>query len=273
MIHQIFAAPKQLPVKTGIAFAEKFQLGYEIPGFVEPAALDDAAVAIAQWQVDLSGLQGMLSLHGPVYDLNPVSWDPSIAEVSLRRYRQAVEACQALGCRYLVVHSQYNPIFAAANVQQAWLAASIDFWRQFAEDVLAPAENLVVVIENFMEPTPELLRRLVEGVQHPQIKACLDTGHANLFSQVPLTAWLDELESSLVYLHAHNNFGVWDEHRGFDKGTLDLEGFLNHLMLTPYKIHVALEIFNEPELLESMALLQHYYNLQQQHIPEKTFLI
>lgn len=273
MIQQVYAAPKQLPVEQGLAFARTRKLAYEIPEFVEPGVLDAAESHIARWQKHLSTLNGVYALHGPVYDINPVSLDPDIAAVSRKRYTQAVRVCKALGCRFLVVHSQYSPIFEAANVKKDWLNATVEFWQQFARDQLADCPQLTVVIENFMESDPALLRTLVEGIRHPQVKACLDTGHANLFSPVPITAWVNELEQQLVYIHSHNNHGKWDEHRGYPYGTMDMEAFLNHLVMLPYRVNLALEIFHPEELEESYRMVERYLDIQQEQLPEKTFLI
>lgn len=273
MIQQVVVAPKCMPAEVGLEFARAHKLGYEIPGFMEPAALENPAVSIQQWRKRLESINGMLTLHGPVYDLNPISLDPRIAESSTLRYRQAVDVCKELGCRYLVVHSQFSTLFSVARVKQGWMKATVDFWQQFAEEVLEAIPSLSVTIENFMEEEPGQLRTLIDGIDHPQIKACLDTGHANIFSSTSIVTWLDELEHQLVYIHSHNNYGQFDEHRGYSHGTLEMEGFLNHLVLLPHKINLALEIFDETELRESYRLIEHYLASQEAHLSEKTFLI
>jgi sugar phosphate isomerase/epimerase len=273
MIHQLLAAPKHIPDEAGIAFALKHKLGYEIAAFSEPQMLDESANVIPNWLKMLSPLSTPLGLHGPVYDLNPVSLDPQIASASRYRYQQAVAVCQALGCRYLVVHSQYNSLFKVAKVQREWIQASIDFWKQFASETLEPVPSLTLVIENFMEEEPGQLRQLVESVGHPQIKACLDTGHANIYSKADIVTWLNELEHQVVYIHSHNNYGRTDDHRGYQYGTLDMETFLNHLILSPYKVNLALEVFNLPELEETLCMVQQFLSLQQKHLPERSFLI
>ena len=273
MIHQLLAAPKHVSDEVGVAFALKHKLGYEIAAFSEPKMLDEYADFIPHWQKVLDPLNAPLGLHGPVYDLNPVSLDPQIASTSRRRYQQAVRICEALGVRYLVVHSQYNSLFKVAKVQREWMQASIDFWKQFAAETLEAVPQLTVVIENFMEEEPAQLRQLVESVGHPQIKACLDTGHANIYSKADLITWLNELEHQVVYIHSHNNYGRTDDHRGYQYGTLDLEPFLNHLILSPYKLNLALEVFNMPELEETLRMVQQFLTLQQKHLPERSFLI
>ncbi len=273
MIQQVVAAPKQSGVDEGLVFAQTHQLGYEIPVFVSPDILDQPNEAILEWKQKISPIRGMVTLHGPVYDLNPVSLDPNIAAASKLRYQQAVNVAKALGCRYLVVHSQFNTIFSVARVKTEWMNATIDFWQQFAAECLQDSPGLSIVLENFMEEEPGQLRAMVDRINHLQIKACLDTGHANIFSKASVNAWLDELEHQLVYIHSHNNYGHEDEHRGYSYGTLDMEGFINHLIQLPYKVTLALEIFNQPELEESYRIVQRYMAIQQENIPEKTFLI
>jgi sugar phosphate isomerase/epimerase len=273
MIHQVVCAAKHMADEIGVEFAKANQLGYEVPGFVEPEILQNPEEHIQQWKTQLESINGMLTLHGPVYDLNPVSLDPRIAEVTKLRYEQAAYVCKQLGCRYLVVHSQFSTIFSVARVKQEWLSACVDFWQQFAEEVLESSPALSVVIENFMEDEPEQLRTMIDNINHPQVKACLDTGHANIFSKASVINWLDELEHQLVYIHSHNNYGQFDEHRGYNYGTVEMEGFLNHLILLPYKISLALEVFNEPELKESYQIVQRYLTSQDEHLSEKSFLI
>ncbi len=273
MIHQVVAAPKHIPEQEGLQFALSHNIGYEIPSFVEPELLENPEPHLSHWKKALESLSGLLTLHGPVYDLNPVSLDPKIAKASQLRYTQAADVCKALGCRYLVVHSQFSTIFSVAQIKQEWLSASVDFWQQFAEEVLEGTPTLSVAIENFMEEDPEQLRELIDAINHPQVKACLDTGHTNIFSKVPPITWLDVLENQLVYIHSHNNYGQFDEHRGYKYGSVEMEGFLNHLVLLPYKINLALEIFNHPELEESYKIVQHFRSIQCEQYPEQSFLI
>ncbi len=273
MIHHLVGAAKYMPVEEGLALSRQYQLGYEIPDFVEPAMLDNQAEHYGDWEQKLEGIPGMRTLHGPVYDINPVSLDPQIAAASRLRYQQAANVCKRLNCRYLVVHSQFSSIFKVAQIKAEWLSASVDYWQQFAEDVLSDTPTLSVVIENFMEEEPELLRELIETIDHPQIKACLDTGHANIYSNVSVNQWLDQLEHQLVYVHSHNNHGEFDEHRGYRYGTVNMEEFMNHLVLSPHKITLALEIFNKAEFEESYEMVQRYLTRQQHHRPEQSFLI
>ncbi len=272
MIDKIYAAPKYINLEDGIQFAIDHCCCYEIPEFMSPASLDNPSESIANFKKKLGDFEGTLSLHGPIYDMNPVSLDPHIAESSKLRYSQALHVCKEMNVKYLVFHSQYTPIFEVANVYKEWLAQNVDFWQELIDTHLQDSE-MVILMENFMDTTPDIINSLVSRVDSPNFKACLDTGHVNLFSKIPPIDWLDEMGNNLVYIHAHNNSGSRDEHQAFHKGTIDMEGFINHLALLPHKMSLAIEVFNMEGLEESHQMLQPYMKLQQEQSTSRSFLI
>ena len=73
-------------------------------------------------------------------------------------------------------------------------------------------DELEIVIENVMEDEPDMLADLIRELHHPQIKACLDIGHAACASDVPLQKWIDTLAPCLGHFHIHENHGHRDEH-------------------------------------------------------------
>lgn len=273
MIDKIYAAPKYIKMEDGIQFAIDNNICYEVPAFMSPSTLDNKSEEIIKFREKLTGFNGTLSLHGPIYDMNPVSLDPQISKSSKERYIQAIEVCKELNVKYLVFHSQYTPIFDVANVYKEWLAQNVDFWQEIIDEHLQNSD-MTILMENFMDTTPDIINTLVSRVESPNFKACLDTGHVNLFSKIPPIDWLDEMGSNLVYIHAHNNSGDKDEHQSFNQGTIDFEGFLNHLILLPNKMSLAIEVFNMEGIQESYEMLAPYMNMQrQQEGTSKSFLI
>lgn len=272
MIDKLFVAPKGTELSDGIAFAQTHGLSYEIPSFLNPAALDRKEVEMSLYNEALGDFTGALSMHGPVFDMNPVSLDPTIQLGSRARYAQAIGVANQLGVKYLVFHSQYTPIYRVANVYEQWMSACTDFWQELAETHLE-GTPLVVVIENFMDETPEIVNELIDRIGSPHVRACLDVGHVNLFSKLPPIDWIDILGHNLVYIHAHNNHGKHDEHLAFHRGTLDLEGFFNHLVLSRYKSHVAIEVFDLPGIRESYTFIEPFMKLQEAQSVSRSFLL
>ncbi|MBX2860127.1 MAG: sugar phosphate isomerase/epimerase [Vampirovibrio sp.] len=272
MIESIYAAPKFVDLQQAVDFAVSQQIHYEVPVFMSPELLEKQDEELIKYQQMFSGLQGKMSVHGPVFDTNPVSMDPCINKCSRTRYRQAIQAAKELGAKYIVFHSQYSPVYKVANVYQDWLAGSIDYWGQIVADELE-GSDLTILMENFMDDRPDILVDMAEGVDSPNFKVCLDTGHANLFSQVSAVDWVDTMSSHLDYIHAHNNHGELDDHNGFLDGNIDMDGFLNHLVLLPRKINLALEIFNMEALESSYHMLKPYMRVQEEYNESRSFLV
>lgn len=272
MIDNVFAAPKGGDLEAGIEFALKNNLSYELPSFYHVENLDNKAEWVARYGRLLEGFRGTLSMHGPIFDINVVSLDPEIMRISRHRYRQAIEVAKDLNVRYLVLHSQWSPIYPAANATKDWMMQLVDFWKTWIETDLKDS-NITVLIENFLDPSPETMLSLLTQVNSPCLKACLDIGHVNIFSSLSPIDWVQALGGHLAYIHAHNNAGQVDSHDSFDKGLLDMGSFLNHLALLPQKIHLAIETASISGLEESYALVKPYLALQNEQFASKSFLI
>lgn len=272
MIDRIFAAPKGPDLEQGIEFALNNRLDYEVPTFYYVENLDNKDAEITRYRRLLQGFEGILSMHGPIFDTNVVSLDPEILKVSQLRYRQAIEVAKEMDARYLVFHSQWTPIYTAANATKLWLAKVTDFWEKLIEEHLE-GSNLTVLIENFLDDRPDSMNTLLNRVASPHLKACLDTGHVNIFSELSPVDWIRELGNQVVYIHAHNNGGELDTHDSFEKGLLDMEGFLNHVALLPQKIHLAIETSTIKGLQNSYDMLKPYLALQKEQFASRSFLI
>lgn len=272
MIDRVFAAPKGAGIEDGIAYAIEHRLDYELPTFYYPENLDNRDLEIARYNALLTEFRGILSMHGPIFDVNVVSLDPEIERISHRRYIQAIEIAKEMDVRYLVFHTQWTPIYPAANATASWLGKVTDYWEKMITEHLE-GSNITVLLENFLDPTPDSMLTLLSRISSPHLKACLDTGHVNIFSELSPIDWIHELGSHVAYIHAHNNGGTLDSHEAFDQGLIDMESFLNHLALLPQKIHLAIETNTIEALAESHALLKPYLKLQNEQFASKSFLI
>ena len=170
MIDRIFAAPKGPELEQGIDFAIANRLDYELPTFYYVENLDNKDEEIARYRRLLLDFQGMLSMHGPIFDTNVVSLDPEILKISQQRYIQAIEIAKQMDVRYLVFHSQWTPIYPAANATKMWLAKVTDFWEGMIAEHLE-GSNLTVLIENFLDPSPESILTLLARINSPHLKA------------------------------------------------------------------------------------------------------
>ena len=272
MIDRVFAAPKGPELEQGIQFALHHQLDYELPTFYYVENLDAKDREIARYQQLLAGFQGILSMHGPIFDTNVVSLDPELMRISRQRYIQAINVAKEMGVRYLVFHSQWTPIYPAANATRMWLNKMTEYWEQTIAEHLQGTQ-LTVLIENFLDTSPESMMTLLSRIDSPHLKACLDTGHVNIFSELSPIDWLKTLGNQVVYIHAHNNGGELDSHDAFGQGLLDLDSILQHVALLPQKIHVAIETSTVKGLSESYEILKPYWQIPTPQVGIKSFLI
>lgn len=272
MIDRVFAAPKGPELEEGIEFALRHGLDYELPTFYYVENLDQKEREIARYRALMADFKGILSMHGPIFDTNIVSLDPEVQRISQQRYLQAINIAKELGVRYLVFHSQWTPIYPAANATRMWLAKVTEYWEQTIAEHLE-GTNLTILIENFLDPSPDSILTLLSRINSPHLKACLDTGHVNIFSNLSPIDWLKQLGSNVVYIHAHNNGGELDSHDSFEQGVLDMESFLNHVALLPQKIHLAIETSTVKGLGSSYEILKPFLQLQREQHAAKSFLI
>ena len=196
-------------------------LGLEIIGFCTAERMEDENL-IASEEVRLRPF-ARKSLHAPYYELTPCAIDSLISRVSLHRYRQAVETSLRLDIRRLVVHSGYAP---QMYFPEWFVPKSIEFWREFVRELPPDFELL---LENVLDVRPEYIRDVCDGVNDPRLRICLDVGHANAYSPVPVEEWISMLGGRIAHVHLHNNDGSRDAHAPLHAGSMDIPRILELL--------------------------------------------
>ena len=195
--------------------AREFGLGLELAQFCTACNLDDDAYVRSSVAACLAAAPCTV-LHAPFADLCPAAIDPMVRSVTETRFHQSVEKARALGIRRLVVHGGYLP---HVHFPVWFTAGSIEFWRQFLREV---PQDMVICVENVMEPTPEMLCTVVREVDDPRLRLCLDLGHANTeISDYPVMQWLADCAPYVSHLHFHNNRGGSDLHLPLFDGDID----------------------------------------------------
>ena len=196
-------------------------MGLEIIGFCAAERMEDEEL-IASEEVRLRPY-ARKSLHAPYYELAPCAIDPLIREVSLKRYRQAVATCMRLGIRRMVVHSGFAP---RVYYPEWFVPRSIEFWRDFVREL---PEDFELLLENVLDVHPEYIRDVCDGVDDPRLRICLDVGHANAYSEVPVEEWVSVLSARIAHVHLHNNDGSRDAHAPLHAGSMDIPRILELL--------------------------------------------
>ncbi len=164
-------------------------------------------------------------LHAPFNELFPCAIDPLARELARHRYQQAIKLAQHYNAKKVVIHGGYNPriYYPVWYVEQ-----SIVFWNDFMNSV---PQDIEICLENVLEEEPSMLWNIVNGVDHPQLKLCLDVGHVNAYSNIPISSWLQEWKTQLSHFHIHNNDGSWDSHSPLNCGTIEMKELLTQANL------------------------------------------
>lgn len=240
-----------------ITLARAHGLGVELMLFAYPDVLDGNIQEKAEaLRPALAGLGGPLSLHGPFFDMVSGSPDERISAVTRTRYRQCLLAASVVGATRIVVHANYIAQLRNDEYRRGWHRRNLLFW----DDLLKEAAEVGVtfLLENMWEFDPALLGNLLREIDHPNLKACLDVGHAHVYSdpEYGFEAWVEALEPWLVHVHVNNNNGVIDEHLGFhdSRGVLDYARRLPKLRALKSAPHFVLEMDEAAAMRDSLDM-------------------
>src|SRR5574344_78728 len=178
--------------------ANKNNFGIELFDFVNPEILngdiDSYTVELKKQIVNFSGL---LALHAPFYDLNPISIDEDIKKITLKKYNKISEISKFLKVKNIIFHTPYLPTAKLSFYRQYFIDSYNDFWKnyiKFFED-----NSITVLLENTLEQEPSILYPILTEINSPFFKSCLDIGHVNVNSNLPVNEWISSLKDFLVY--------------------------------------------------------------------------
>ena len=194
-------------------------MGVEVEEYQWTNDLTDARAIFAKNAAKLEGVN-VTSLHGTCLSRDFAVIRRMTRYEKCRAYNVSFAMAELHGTRRLVFHSDY---FASMIEPEAWVEQTAGLFSDYLRD--KPA-NLQVFLENFIDDTPELLKRVVAAVGDPRFGICLDTGHANCNSPIPLNDWITTLGDCIRHVHLHNNDGSRDWHWPLNRGTLDFRTVL-----------------------------------------------
>lgn len=205
------------------AVAEKFGFGLEIDEFCTAMNFDtDFGFWDARARSHLQKSDRFI-LHAPFSELSPCAIDPMVRDVTRHRLLQAVDLCKNYGISRMVVHSGFIPrtYFPVWFVEQASV-----FFRELLGHC---PENFELLIENVLDPDPQPLFDMVQAIGDSRAGICLDAGHANVASEIPLNRWIGTLAPFIRHYHAHDNDRSNDLHLLPGDGTMGYPDLLSRM--------------------------------------------
>lgn len=232
---------------------QEYPVGIESIEFSIGDSLDRAMEAVEEYKKRIPQMEKYpLLLHGPFLDLNPVSYDSQIAEVSKRRFCQTLQIAKELHAKGVVFHTCFVP---AINFLTGWPERQIDFWKEILEQ---QEREMEIYLENVFDPHWQPLLEIAQGVNHERFGICLDVGHVHAYSQQPVKEWIQNLGPYIKHVHLHDNHGKKDEHLALGKGSLDIIEILQMLERETNVESFTLENAEVVEVIQSLEILKKH---------------
>ncbi|MFN8528484.1 MAG: TIM barrel protein [Anaerolineae bacterium] len=256
MVDRVLLSAGRKNIEACLDLANEYGLGIELMCFAYPDVLDGS------WKEDLAwyqkALQGIspVTLHGPFLDLAPGSPDARINALVRDRYHHAIDIAAELKAELIVFHANFIGSLRQDEYRTGWHARNVVFWKEIA--AYADAHGINVVMENMWEFDPHIIVDLIKEVDHPRLRACLDIGHAHLFSEVPFEHWLNVITPVLKHIHLNNNDGILDVHRALPDGVLKYHDILRDIKAAVPGLTYTLEMEHVEEMRRSLS----YFDVQ-----------
>ena len=190
-----------------------------------------------------------LSLHGPFLDLNPMTYDSLILEATKKRYEQVYEAGRRLEAEKIVFHTCHLP---DAYLLIGWAERVADFFKRFLDG----KDGIMIVMENVFDRIPEPMVEVVERVDRPDFRLCLDIGHAHCYSDISVLDWAKSFGSYVSHVHVHDNMGDRDSHIALGEGTIPYEEVLGLLKQNNPQMDCTIECSSLEKVKKSYACLK-----------------
>jgi sugar phosphate isomerase/epimerase len=196
-----------------------------------------------------------ITFHGPFMDLSPGGVDARIKEVTAERFSTTIQLAEIFRPETIVFHAGYEK-WRFDGDADLWLKSSLQTWRPLVN--AAEEVGVTLVLENVYEETPDSIATLLSEMGSPRFRFCLDTGHHNIFSQVPLSFWIETLGKHLSEIHLHDNHREMDEHLPIGEGSFDFEQLF--ALLSQYGLNpiYTLEPHQEDHLKRGLEAIKKY---------------
>lgn len=236
-----------------LALANEHKYNLELATYAYSTALDkNWRKTVNAHKQALSSFSGKISLHGAFQDLSIHSNDSKIAKISKKRILQNLKIAGILDASYVVFHANFNPYIPVGDSYKTlWLERNAKVWSDILNEY-----DITILLENLWEPTPEIFQRLLGTVDSSRLRVCLDVGHVNIFSKVPLREWFGVLGDKIPYIHVSDNCGEVDNELVLGEGTIDWHAFSAAIEEKRLQPEVVIEVGTIEKTLQSIHYLE-----------------
>ncbi|MGH7563299.1 MAG: sugar phosphate isomerase/epimerase family protein, partial [Gemmatimonadota bacterium] len=159
-----------------------------------------------------------VSVHAPIFDLNPGSLDPVVRKHTRQCWEKSIGVAGALGACQINFHTGHMPLLPASTFP-GWMALSLETWERLVG--LAADAGMRLLLENMFEPTPRVLLELRDQLDGRHVGFTLDVGHLHVYGTVSPETWWRELGGAILEVHLHDNDMFGDDHLPIGQGAID----------------------------------------------------
>ena len=178
-----------------------------------------------------------------------MTYDSLILEATKKRYEQVYEAGRRLEAEKIVFHTCHLP---DAYLLIGWAERVADFFKRFLDG----NDGIMIVMENLFDRIPEPMVEVVERVDRPDFRLCLDIGHALCYSDFSVLDWAKSFGSYVSHVHVHDNMGDRDSHIALGEGTIPYEEVLGLLKQNNPQMDCTIELSSLEKVKKSYACLK-----------------
>lgn len=198
-----------------------------------------------------------LTLHAPFVDMNIASPNPILRRTILRQLEKSILYASRLDCRLLVFHPGKRTGISEFYPGLDW-QLNLESMRYLLD--VARRHGVEIAVENVPEPFPFLMKSVDDFSRFynefdGDIGVTLDIGHANVNHQV--LEFIQQFPKRIVHIHASDNDGTFDFHRGIGYGSVNWEKVASAIKKINYDNIIMLESIDHVE--ESLQKLKELF--------------
>ena len=253
---QVLLSANMNNIEACADLARTHGLGLELMAFAFPDVLDgNWQQTVQSYRRILQDVPGPITLHGPFMDMAPGSPDSRINAVCMTRYQHAIHIASQFNAKKIVFHANFIAAIHNLAYRTDWHKRNVEFWRVIAD--YAQQRDVIITVENMWEFDPTLISDILEAVDHPYCRACLDVGHARLYGpDYDFETWLSTFEPWLEHVHINNTHGKLDTHNALDDGIIDYDAVLSRLRQLDTPPTITMEMYSVQQMEDSLSYFQ-----------------